>query len=278
MHRTPGRASMSHGLDRVRQTARTRKQERFTAPLHHVDVELLRSAYGWLRKEASPGVDGVTWDAYGEGLEPRLKDLHDRIHRGAYRAQPSRRVFIAKPDGRQRPLGIAALEDKIVQRALIEVLNAIWEEDFLDFSHGFRPGRGQHDALDARGESKPETFNFLGFTHICGRGRGGGFQLKRKTRRDRMRAAGGGAGGVATTAASADRRTGRLVAPGGGRILRLSRGTDQRGRPGGVQVSRDPRLAARAEAARTERQDHVGEDRHARGSMAPEAAYHPSVA
>jgi retron-type reverse transcriptase len=140
---------MSHGLDRVRQTARTRKQERFTAPLHHVDVELLRSAYGWLRKEASPGVDGVTWDAYGEGLEPRLKDLHDRIHRGAYRAQPSRRVFIAKPDGRQRPPGIAALEDKIVQRALIEVLNAIWEEDFLDFSHGFRPGRGQHDALDA---------------------------------------------------------------------------------------------------------------------------------
>ena len=149
MHRTPGRASMSHGLDRVRQTARTRKQERFTAPLHHVDVELLRSAYGWLRKEASPGVDGVTWDAYGEGLEPRLKDLHDRIHRGAYRAQPSRRVFIAKPDGRQRPPGIAALEDKIVQSALIEVLNAIWEEDFLDFSHGFRPGRGQHDALDA---------------------------------------------------------------------------------------------------------------------------------
>jgi RNA-directed DNA polymerase len=348
MRRTPGRASMSHGLDRVRQTARARKQERFTALLHHVDVELLRSAYGWLRKEASPGVDGVTWDAYGEGLEPRLKDLHDRIHRGAYRAQPSRRVFIAKPDGRQRPLGIAALEDKIVQRALVEVLNAIWEEDFLGFSHGFRPGRGQHDALDAlavgirrykvnwildadiagffdtvshdwlirfvehrvgdrrvirlirkwlkvgvmedgvvtpgtvgtpqgavispllaniylhyvfdlwanqwrerhaqgdviiaryaddivvgfehetearrflaelrerlakfaltlhgektrliefgrcaakrrsaRGEGKPETFNFLGFTHICGRGRSGGFQLKRKTRRDRMRA------------------------------------------------------------------------------------------
>ena len=89
----------------------------------------------------------MTWDAYGEGLEPRLKDLHDRIHRGAYRAQPSRRVFIAKPDGRQRPPGIAALEDKIVQRALIEVLNAIWEEDFLGFSHGFRPGRDQRDAL-----------------------------------------------------------------------------------------------------------------------------------
>jgi group II intron reverse transcriptase/maturase len=140
---------MSHGLDRVRQTARTRKQERFTALLHHVDVELLRSAYGWLRKEAAAGVDGVTWQAYGEGLDYKLVDLHDRIHRGAYRAQPSRRVFIPKPDGRQRPLGIAALEDKIVQRALVEVLSAIWEEDFLGFSYGFRPGRGQHDALDA---------------------------------------------------------------------------------------------------------------------------------
>jgi len=140
---------MSHGLDRVRQAARERKRERFTALLHHVDVELLRSAYGWLRKEASAGVDGVTWVAYGEGLERKLVDLHGRIHRGAYRAQPSRRVYIPKPDGRERPLGIAALEDKIVQRALVEVLNAIWEEDFLGFSYGFRPGRGQHDALDA---------------------------------------------------------------------------------------------------------------------------------
>jgi group II intron reverse transcriptase/maturase len=148
MHRTPGRESMSHGLDRVRQAAK-RKDVKFTALLHHLDVELLRSAHGWLRKEASPGVDGVTWAAYGEGLERKLTDLHDRIHRGAYRAQPSRRVYIPKPDGRERPLGIAALEDKVVQRALVEVLNAIWEEDFLGFSYGFRPGRGQHDALDA---------------------------------------------------------------------------------------------------------------------------------
>src|ERR1019366_4982097 len=148
MHRTPGRASMSHGLDRVRQAAK-QKGVKFTALLHHLDVDLLRSAYGWLRKEASPGVDGVTWAAYGEGLERKLTDLHDRIHRGAYRARPSRRVYIPKPDGRERPLGIAALEDKIVQRALAEVLNAIWEEDFLGFSYGFRPGRGQHDALDA---------------------------------------------------------------------------------------------------------------------------------
>ena len=149
MRRTPSRESMSHGLDRVRKAAKERKQERFTALLHHVDVELLRSAYGWLRKEAAAGVDGVTWEQYGEGLERKLADLHDRIHRGAYRAQPSRRVYIPKPDGRQRPLGIAALEDKVVQRALVEVLNAIWEEDFLGFSYGFRPGRGQHDALDA---------------------------------------------------------------------------------------------------------------------------------
>jgi RNA-directed DNA polymerase len=112
MRRTPGRESMSHGLDRVRRAAKERKQERFTALLHHIDVTLLRSAYGWLRKEASAGVDGVTWSAYGEGLDYKLADLHDRIHRGAYRTKPSRRVYIPKPDGRERPLGIAALEGK----------------------------------------------------------------------------------------------------------------------------------------------------------------------
>lgn len=149
MRWTPSRGSMSHGLDRVRQAAKDQKEERFTALLHHIDVELLGLAYGWLRREASAGVDGVTWAAYGEGLEDRRTDLHGRIHRGAYRAQPSRRVHIPKPDGRARPLGIAALEDKIVQRALVEVLNAIWEPDFLGFSYGFRPGRGQHDGLDA---------------------------------------------------------------------------------------------------------------------------------
>lgn len=148
-HRTPGRGSVSSGLDRVRQAARERKQEKHTALLHHVDVALLRLAYGWLAKGAAAGVDGVSWRDYGEDLEGRLAALKDRIHRGAYRALPSRRVYIPKPDGRQRPLGIAALEDKIVQRAVVEVLNAIWEEDFLGFSYGFRPGRGQHDALDA---------------------------------------------------------------------------------------------------------------------------------
>jgi RNA-directed DNA polymerase len=148
-HRTPSRASVSPGLDRVRQAARERQEERFTALLHHVDVDLLRAAYGWLERDAAAGVDGVTWRAYGTDLEPRLVDLHGRLHRGAYRALPSRRVFIAKPDGRQRPLGIASLEDKIVQRAVVEVLNSIWEEDFLGFSYGFRPQRGQHDALDA---------------------------------------------------------------------------------------------------------------------------------
>lgn len=147
--RTSGRESVSSGLDRVRQRAREKDEAKFTALLHHVDVELLRSAYGWLAKDAAAGVDGVTWRDYGVDLEPRLADLKDRIHRGAYRALPSRRVYIPKPDGRQRPLGIAALEDKVVQRAVAEVLNAIYEEDFLGFSYGFRPGRGQHDALDA---------------------------------------------------------------------------------------------------------------------------------
>jgi group II intron reverse transcriptase/maturase len=149
MNRTPSRISMSPGLERVRQVAKGLKKEKFTALLHHVDRALLRTAYLALKREAAPGVDGMTWDEYGEDLERRLEDLHGRIHRGAYRAQPSRRRFIPKPDGRQRPLGIAALEDKVVQRALVEVLNAIYEEDFLGFSYGFRPGRSQHDALDA---------------------------------------------------------------------------------------------------------------------------------
>jgi RNA-directed DNA polymerase len=149
MHRTPSRASMSPGLDRVRTAAKQRKKEKFTALLHHVTVDLLRFAYAALKRDAAAGVDGVTWDEYGADLEANLVDLHGRIHRGAYRAQPSRRVYIPKPDGRQRPLGIAALEDKIVQRTLVELLNAIYEEDFLGFSYGFRPGRGQHDALDA---------------------------------------------------------------------------------------------------------------------------------
>jgi group II intron reverse transcriptase/maturase len=137
---------VSPGLERVRTAARLDKEERFTALLHHIDIDLLRQAYLWLKREAAPGVDGVTWVEYGQGLEEKLEDLHGRVHRGSYRALPSRRRYIPKPDGRQRPLGIAALEDKIVQRAVVEVLNAIYEEDFLGFSYGFRPGRSQHDA------------------------------------------------------------------------------------------------------------------------------------
>jgi group II intron reverse transcriptase/maturase len=147
--RTPSRVSESSGLERVREAARKDKQQKFTALLHHVTVELLGASYRSLKKEAAPGVDGVTWQEYGRDLDHRLVDLHGRIHRGAYRAQPSRRVWIPKADGRQRPLGIAALEDKIVQHAVGRVLNQIWEEDFLGFSYGFRPGRSQHDALDA---------------------------------------------------------------------------------------------------------------------------------
>ncbi|MBV8967586.1 MAG: group II intron reverse transcriptase/maturase [Verrucomicrobia bacterium] len=147
--RTPSRESVSQGLKRVREVAKQRKKERFTALLHHVTIDLLKDAYSWLKREAAPGVDGRTWQSYKQNLEANLVELHSRIHRGTYRALPSRRRYIPKPDGRQRPLGIAALEDKIVQRAVVEVLNAIYEEDFLGFSYGFRPGRGQHDALDA---------------------------------------------------------------------------------------------------------------------------------
>jgi RNA-directed DNA polymerase len=136
-------------LSRVRRVAATDKEARFTALLHHVDVDRLRAAYWALKPKAAPGVDGVTWADYGLELGDNLKDLHARVHRGAYRAKPSRRVFIPKPDGRLRPLGVAALEDKILQRALVEVLNAIYETDYLGFSYGFRPGRSPHHALDA---------------------------------------------------------------------------------------------------------------------------------
>lgn len=140
---------VSSDLDRVRQLARKDRDVRFTALLHHVTAERLREAYRAIRPGAAPGVDGVTWRDYGVDLEANLRDLHARVHRGAYRARPTRRAYIPKPDGRQRPLGVAALEDKILQRALVEVLNAIYEQDFLGFSYGFRPGRSPHDALDA---------------------------------------------------------------------------------------------------------------------------------
>jgi RNA-directed DNA polymerase len=128
---------------------RERKQERFTALLHHLTVGLLSDSFYALKRQAAPGVDGVTWKEYEAGLEGRIADLHSRVHRGAYQAQPSRRVYIPKADGRQRPLGIAALEDKIVQQAVVTILNQIYEVDFKGFSYGFRPGRNPHQALDA---------------------------------------------------------------------------------------------------------------------------------
>jgi RNA-directed DNA polymerase len=147
--RTQGRERVSQGLARVRQAAKERRTERFTALLHHLSVDLLREAFFALRRQAAAGVDGLRWQDYEVDLEPRLADLHDRVHRGAYRALPSRRRYIPKSDGSQRPLAIAALEDKIVQKAVVDILNAIYEVDFLGFSYGFRPGRGQHDGLDA---------------------------------------------------------------------------------------------------------------------------------
>jgi RNA-directed DNA polymerase len=141
--------TVAQGLERIRKVARARKKERFTTLLHHISVDMLREAFGELKQNAAPGVDGLTCRDYEADLERHLDDLHSRVHRGAYRALPSRRVYIPKADGRQRPLAVAALEDKIVQRAVAAVLNAIYEEDFLGFSYGFRPGRGAHDAMDA---------------------------------------------------------------------------------------------------------------------------------
>jgi group II intron reverse transcriptase/maturase len=147
--RTQSRTScVPSALDRVRQLAVRNKEERFSALLHHVTIERLRAAFLAIKRNASPGVDGVTWGHYEADLERNLEGLHTRVQRGAYRAKPSRRAYIPKPDGRQRPLGIAVLEDKIVQRAVTEVLNVIYEADFLGFSYGFRPGRQAHTALD----------------------------------------------------------------------------------------------------------------------------------
>lgn len=148
--RTPSRTNAPSALERVRQAAKKDRKWRFTALLHHIyNLETLRMAYFSLKKEAAPGVDGETWRHYGEELEKNLQDLSGRLKRGAYRAKPVRRVYIPKADGRQRPLGVTALEDKIVQRAAVEVMNAIYETDFLGFSYGFRPGRSPHRALDA---------------------------------------------------------------------------------------------------------------------------------
>jgi RNA-directed DNA polymerase len=149
MDRAQNRATVSQALERIRQAARQGKKEKFTTLLHHVSTAHLEQAFLELKEDAAAGVDGLTWRDYEAGLEHHLEELHARVHRGAYRALPSRRVYIPKPDGRQRPLAVAALEDKIVQRATVAVLNTIYEEDFLGFSYGFRPGRGAHDALDA---------------------------------------------------------------------------------------------------------------------------------
>jgi len=150
LRRTPSRTKRkSRGLHGVREAARGDSTLKFTALLHHANKDCLTEAFFNLKKTAAVGVDGVTWQEYERNLEVHIADLHDRLHRGAYRARPSRRVWIPKPDGRKRPLGIASLEDKIVQQAVLWVLQSIYEQDFLGFSYGFRPGRSQHDALDA---------------------------------------------------------------------------------------------------------------------------------
>ena len=146
--RTQGRDGVHHALERIREAAKD-KGKRFTALFHHVySVELLRESYFDLRREAAPGIDGETWRHYGENLDEHLRDLSCRLKRGAYRARPVRRAYVPKGDGRERPIGLPVLEDKIVQRAVTEVLNAIYEQDFIGFSYGFRPGRSAHQALD----------------------------------------------------------------------------------------------------------------------------------
>ena len=146
---TQGWVNVLSGLRGVRKAARSDKRLQFTALLHHVSIPLLLDSFYALKRDAAPGVDGMAWKEYETDLDKRLADLHSQVQRGTYRAQPSKRAYIPKADGRQRPLGIAALEDKIVQHAVVTVLNQIYEEDFKGFSYGFRPGRSQHQALDA---------------------------------------------------------------------------------------------------------------------------------
>ena len=149
-NRTQRRGPTPDGIERVRQAAKQDRKQRFTALLHHVyDIDRLRTAYLAVKRDAAAGIDGETWRHYGEALEENLRDLAARVKRGAYRASPVRRAYIPKADGRQRPLGVPTLEDKIVQRAVVEVLSAIYEQDFLGFSYGFRPGRSPHRAVDA---------------------------------------------------------------------------------------------------------------------------------
>ena len=181
--RTQSRESVQRSLQRVRQRARQDRQERFTSLLHRVTPELLDAAFSALKKNAAAGIDGVTWRDYEADRVANLRGLHDRLHRGTYRPKASRRQFIPKADGRLRPLGIAALEDKIVQSALVSVLNAVYEEDFVGFSYGFRPGRGQHDALDALAVGlerakvnwvvDADIERFFDMRSICGPGSGG---------------------------------------------------------------------------------------------------------
>src|SRR6516165_1624336 len=147
--RTQSRVAVSQAQTRIREAVARNNQEKLTALLHHITVDVLRAAFFALKRRAAPGIDAVTWDMYEDGREENLRDLHRRVHAGAYRALPSRRTYIPKADGRQRPLGIAALEDKIVQAAVVAILMPIYEAEFLGFSYGFRPKRNQHQALDA---------------------------------------------------------------------------------------------------------------------------------
>ena len=147
--RTQSRAAVSQAQGRIRDAVNRNRKEKLTALLHHVNVDVLRAAFFALKRRAAPGIDAVTWEDFEQAREPNLASLHGRLQAGAYRALPSRRTYIPKADGRQRPLGVAALEDKIVQAAVVIILTPIYEAEFLGFSYGFRPGRGQHDALDA---------------------------------------------------------------------------------------------------------------------------------
>ena len=167
-HRTQGRERVSQALERVRQAARQRKKERFTALLHHISIDFLRMAFFALKRDAASGVDGLTWRTYEADLDRNLTDLHERVHRGAYRALPSRRTYIPKADGKQRPLAVAALEDKIVQRATAAVLNCIYEEDFLGFSYGFRPKARSARCAGCAGRRDQEQASELHFRRRCG--------------------------------------------------------------------------------------------------------------
>ena len=269
VRRTLSRGSTPSALDRVREAARRQKGRKFTALLHHVTVERLRAAFEALQPKAAAGVDGVTWEQYREGLDEKLVELHARVHRGAYRARPTRRAYIPKTDGRMRALGIAAVEDKVVQRAVVEVMNAVYEEDFLGFSYGFRAGRSQHHALDALA---------AGIVHLCTQEGGRLHACQAHLATTTVQPVARDPKGNPQPKASADTRTGEMAGRRAAWLLPVPCGAHKQ--PGATELPLSGRtaLASCFAPTRPARRDQLETPEHPVRPVAPASPGPPSLA